>query len=193
MVAMPIQCYWKQVLLKWCCNSPGLVKHSTGGSWSWEPWGTSTLKMSSQPPSDSCVLVWSCTGTFQISLSTYVVPTSPVDHTYTHIMKNKVCNGHLKGPEQRQFPLTRYDCENSKLQGNWCRSWCTQSSHWRNTGHRSLESTFPTACPHRSANLWPKSSHSRSHSTWKPCNKVSVCCHPLTEGNETFSNFDSLW
>jgi hypothetical protein len=68
-----------------------------------------------------------------------------------------------------QFQPTRYACENSKLHGNWCSSWCTQSSHWRNTGHRSLGSTFPTACPHRSANLCPKSNHSRSHSTWKPC------------------------
>ena len=70
--------------------------------------------------------------------------------------------------------LTKYDWENSKLQGNCCNSWCTQSSHCRNTGHRSLGSSPPTVWPQRSANLCPKSSHSLSHKTWKPCNQNKV-------------------
>lgn len=70
--------------------------------------------------------------------------------------------------------LTRNASLNSKEQGNCLWSWWTQSSHCRNTGQRSLRSSEFSPWPQRSANLWPKSSHSISTSTWKPCTNTST-------------------
>ena len=67
--------------------------------------------------------------------------------------------------------LTRTASLNWKAEGNCFRSWWTQSSHCRKTGHRSLLSGEHTPLPHRSANLWPNSSHSLWTSTQNPCRK----------------------
>lgn len=68
--------------------------------------------------------------------------------------------------------LTRNASLNSKEQGNCLWSWWTQSSHCRNTGQRSFRSSEFSPWPQRSANLWPKSSHSISTRTWKPCRET---------------------
>lgn len=64
--------------------------------------------------------------------------------------------------------LTKKASLNSKRQGNCLSSWWTESSHCKNTGHCSFWSSAFSWCPHRSPNLWPKSSQSDSTSTWKP-------------------------
>lgn len=79
--------------------------------------------------------------------------------------------------------LTRNASLNSKEHGNCLWSWWTQSSHCKNTGQRSFRSSEFSPWPHRSANLWPKSSHSISTRTWKPCGEAPrrdpfVLVHP---------------
>lgn len=70
--------------------------------------------------------------------------------------------------------LTRNASLNSKEHGNCLWSWWTQSSHCKNTGQRSFRSSAFSPWPHRSANLWPKSSHSISTRTWKPCGEAPM-------------------
>lgn len=72
-----------------------------------------------------------------------------------------------KYKEQKVSP-TRKASLNSKEHGNCLWSWCTQSNHCRKTGHLSFKSSAFSPWPQRSANLWPKSNHSVSTSTWKP-------------------------
>lgn len=77
-----------------------------------------------------------------------------------------------EGEDDGQAP-TRKASLNSNRQGNCLSSWWTQSSHCRKTGHCSLTSSAFSWWPQRSPNLWPKSSHSVSTSTWKPWGRQS--------------------
>ena len=67
-----------------------------------------------------------------------------------------------------KIQLTRYASLNWNAQGNWWYSWYTQSSHCKNTGHLSFQSSVLIPLPQRSANLCPKSSHSLSINIWNP-------------------------
>ena len=78
-----------------------------------------------------------------------------------------------KDASRVRLQRTRKASLNSKEHGNCLCSWWTQSSHCRKTGQRSFRSSEFSPWPQRSANLWPKSSHSVSTKTWKPWTNTS--------------------
>lgn len=149
-----------------------LNERSTACFWrsGWRLWGETTR--SRFFPGCVCPLSPSrCyTGTSRTDTSMCAAQASP-KHTKPKEFRASSRNSSIKVQETKGLRLllpTRKASLNSKEHGNCLWSWCTQSNHCRKTGHLSFKSSAFSPWPQRSANLWPKSNHSVSTSTWKP-------------------------
>lgn len=125
------------------------------------------------------VLSWMCLSSLSFPLLHRNVPNRHeyvccTSFTWTQTQKNSDLAQQMVKTKCKKHeglhPLlpTRKASLNSKEHGNCLWSWCTQSNHCRKTGHLSFKSSAFSPWPQRSANLWPKSNHSVSTSTWKP-------------------------